>query len=161
MATSSTPDGASRFTVVAEFLNGDPRPCFQGCPAQSLFLAVSFEVSRLKHSIIRVNGFLAWAHDSHSRYYFRCPHLPILTKPQGRCKRLDRVEGGDDFSRSHKMASSFMFQSQLHVHQLIIPVTFAIVMLMQSDFIIPSQQRFVSVFRGLLDAFARKIDKYF
>ena len=102
VVTSSTPDGAGRFTVIAELLNGDPRPCFQRCPAQSLFLAVSFEVFRLKHSIIRVNGFLAWAHDSHSRYYFRCPHLPILTKPQGRCKRLDRVEGGDDFSRSHK-----------------------------------------------------------
>jgi len=53
------------------------------------------------------------------------------------------------------------FHFVLHVHQLVKPVTFAIVMLMQSDFIITREQRLARVFRRLLDAIAGKIDKNF
>ena len=42
---------------------------------------------------------------------------------------------------------------------LIDPVSLAIVMLMQSDLVISSQQRLLRVFRGLFDGFAGKIDK--
>ena len=45
--------------------------------------------------------------------------------------------------------------------QFIDPVSFAIVMEVQPDLIVPGYQQIFRIFRGLLDGLARKIDEHF
>ena len=48
---------------------------------------------------------------------------------------------------------------RLTVHQFINPITLAIVVGVQSDLIIPGHQRFIRIFRRLLDRLPGKIDE--